>query len=268
MLRSWLLLPLSALVVSCQLFGTDAPAAVDRSSGPLADEHYQWTSGSGIDLLTGPAVPVRAFIESRLDAQTMHSLEYAYPGFDRAVVKPADDNGDALTSNLRPDVTRGTKSDTVRVGNNRFGLQAITRNGDTVIATVCNYRYGLALKQDNGAFVSVVHGAVDDDGIDVMQVRLTAPSSDEALPPQEGQAVAPAVDVFGDWKVTGFLVSYGGPDAAQAQIWPTRDKELAQCVASAPDSPDRRASLVEGEHPREDFPTTPPVPGWPKPSSG
>jgi hypothetical protein len=40
-------------------------------------------------------------------------------------------------------------------------------------------------------------------GIDTLRVRLTAPSNE--LPPQAGPAPAPAVDVFGDWKITGLL---------------------------------------------------------------
>jgi hypothetical protein len=254
------------LLTSCHLFGGDEPR-IDRSVGPLADEHYQWTGGSAIELLTGPAVPVRAFLESRLDSQTMHNLDYAYPGFDRAVAE-SDDGNDIFTRNLRPDVSRGSASDAVRIGNNRFRIDSMTRDGDTVTAIVCNYRYGLALEQENGAFVSVVHDNVANDGIDALQVRMTAPANgvNSSLPAQEGPAVAPVVDVFGDWKITGFLTLYGGPAPAYAQTWPTQDADLARCVAEAPDPPDRRAFLINGQHPRSDFPTSPPSPGWPEPA--
>jgi hypothetical protein len=81
----------------------------------------------------------------------------------------------------------------------------LTRSGQTVTATLCNYRYGLAHEQDNGTFVSVLNKAVNDQGIDTLRVRLTAPvnESNNALPPQAGPAPAPAVGVFGDWKITG-----------------------------------------------------------------
>lgn len=254
------------LLTGCHLFG-DHGARIDRSVGQLADEHYQWTGGPGIELLTGPAVPIRAFLESRLDSQTMHNLDYAYPGFDRAVAE-SEDGSDIFTRNLRPDVSRGSASDAVRIGNNRFRIDSMTHNADTVTALICNYRYGLALEQENGTFVSVVHNNVANDGIDALQVRMTAPANgvDSSLPPQEGPAVAPAVDVFGDWKITGFLTLYGGPDQAYAQAWPTQDADLARCVAEAPDPPQRRAFLSAGEHPRSDFPTSPPSPGWPEPA--
>jgi hypothetical protein len=246
--------------------GGDEPR-IDRSTGQLADESYQWSADPGIDLLSGPAVPVRAFLESRLDTQTMHNLDYAYPGFDRAVAQSEDGN-DIFTRNLRPDVSRGSASDAVRIGNNKFRIGSMTRDGDTITAVVCNCRYGLALEQENGAFVSVAHDNVANDGIDALQIRMTAAAdeSKNALPRQEGPAVAPAVDVFGDWKITGFLTLYGGPDPAYAQAWPNQDADLARCVADAPDPLDRRAFLSSGQHPRSDFPTSPPTPGWPEPA--
>jgi hypothetical protein len=61
------------------------------------------------------------------------------------------------------------------VGNNRFLIKSLTRSGQTVIATLCNYRYGLAHEQGNGTFVSVLNKAVNDQGIDTLRVRLTAP---------------------------------------------------------------------------------------------
>lgn len=254
-----------ALLAGCQVPEEDS-SGVDRSTGPLADERYQWTAAPGIDLVRGAAVPVRAFVESRLDAQFTQSLDYAYPGFDRAVPERSttDDGADVMTDNLRPDVTRGGALDAVRVGNNRFSIQSLARTGDIVIATLCNYRYGLALELDNGKFASVARDSAHDDGIDAMQVRLTAPAAaDNALPPQQGPAPAPSNDVFGDWTITGFLASYSMPDASGAAVWPSLDADIAKCVAESPDPPERRAFLIEGEHPRSEFPTSPPAPGWP-----
>lgn len=256
------------LLTSCHLLADDEPR-VDRSSGPLGDERYQWTASPGIDLLTGPAVPIRAFMESRLDAQTMGSLDYAYPGFDRAVAAPpADGSHDMLTSNLRPDVGRPPSS-RVRVGNNRFRIQSITRSGNALAAILCNYRYGLALEQANGTFVSVVHNAVHDDGIDALLLMLTAPSDESSnpLPPQGGPAPAPAVDVFGGWKISGFLNGIRSPDPEFDKVWPTFDADTATCAELAPDPQERRAFLSEGDHPRSDFPTSPPSPGWPESES-
>jgi hypothetical protein len=258
-------LSILTLLTGCQLFRDDEPR-IDRSSGPLADERYQWTADPGIDLLNGPAVPVRAFMESRRDAQTMGSLEYAYPGFDRAVATKPDDGGDIFTNNLRPDERLGP-SDAVRVGNNRTHILSIAHDGQNVTAIMCNYRYGLALEEGNGKYESVVRNTPYNEGIDALLLILTAPAneSNNALPPQEGSAPAPVVDVFGDWKITGFLSDFGKLDPAFAKAWPTYEADQAKCVEQAPDPPERRAFLKDGEHPRSDFPTSPPSPGWPAP---
>jgi hypothetical protein len=124
--------------------------------------------------------------------------------------KSADGDQDLFGSNLRPDEDTGAVS-RAAVGNNRFLIQSLTRSGQTVTATLCNYRYGLAHEQENGTFVSVMNKAVNDQGIDTLRVRLTAPAneSNNAFPPQGGPAPAPAVDVFGDWKITGLLSDFG-----------------------------------------------------------
>lgn len=164
-------------LTGCHLFNDDEPS-IDRSSGPLSEQRYQWTAGPGIDLVTGPAVPIRAYMESRMDAQTMGTIDYAYPGFDRAVAtKSADGDQDLFGSSLRPDEDTGAVS-RAAVGNNRFLIQSLTRGGQTVTATLCNYRYGLAHEQENGTFVSVLNKAVNDQGIDTLRVRLTAPANE------------------------------------------------------------------------------------------
>jgi hypothetical protein len=98
----------------------------------------------------GAAVPVRAFMESRLDAQTS-SLDYACPGFDRAAVPtPAHGNQDILTNNLRPDARLGP-SDGVRIGNNRTHILSIRRDGQNVTAIMRNNRYRLALEHETAS---------------------------------------------------------------------------------------------------------------------
>lgn len=259
LLISTLAMPLAA----CSVFAGEPPKA-DRSSGPLAAQSFQWSAAAGIELATGPAVPIRAYMESRMDAQTMGSLEYVYPGFTRAVTKPADDGHDLLTSNLWPDDDRGPV-DNPPVGDNLLLIQSIDQAGATTTATLCNFRYRMALENENGSFSSVAGTFVHDDGIDALRVVVTAPAgTSDSLPSQSGQAVAPTDDVFGDWKITGLLTSWFTADPQFTTAWPTFESDLAKCVADAPDSPERRAFLIKGEHPRGDFPTSPPSPGWPE----
>jgi hypothetical protein len=211
-------------------------------------------------------VPIRAYFESRLDGQTMGSLDYAYPGFDQAVAKKTDEAYDLLTSNLRPDVDRGPVKNPP-VGTKRFMIQSVSRTGDAVTADVCHYRYRLGHENENGSFSSVAGTFVADDGIDAFRLLLTAPSNTgRSPPPQTGPASVPIDNVFGDWKITGLLDSWAKSDAKFAGLWPTYDADLAKCVAEAPDPPERRTFLTNGEHPRSDFPTSPPNPGWPEPA--
>ncbi|MCT7661768.1 hypothetical protein [Mycobacterium deserti] len=83
------------------------------------------------------------------------------------------------------------------------------------------------------------------------------------MPPQEGPALAPYNNVFGDWKVIGGLSVFASALPGFDEEWPTFQEDEAACVAKAPDSAERRNSLMNGEHPRSDFPTLPAYPGWP-----
>lgn len=263
----WCAIPLTILMAltGCDTSNDDKPT-VDRSSGPLSQQSFHWIASPGIDLVGGPAVPIRAYFESRLDGQTMGSLDYTYPGFDQAVAKKAQEGYDLLTSNLRPDVDRGAVNDPP-VGSRRFIIQSVAHTGDAVSTNVCFYRYRLALENENGSFSSVAGTFVNDDGIDAFRLFLAAPPSTEtSLPPQTGPASAPIDNVFGDWKITGLLDSFANSDPKFTGLWPTYDADLARCVADAPDPPDRRAFLSSGEHPRSDFPTSAPSPGWPEPA--
>ncbi|WP_241474096.1 hypothetical protein [Mycolicibacterium neoaurum] len=260
------LLPLASLVVfsatACQT--ADPRHGIDRSETQLKERNYQWTAAPEIDLVSGPAVAIRAYIESWVDAQTMGSLDYTYPGFETAVQKPSGQSDSSpLTVGLIPDADRAPLIDPV-FGNNRFRISHIVTNGESRTAFLCNFRYGLAHRQDNGAFRSVASQFRDDDGIDPMLVIL-AKRSDTAdnLPDQAGPEPAPANDVFGDWKITGFVNGFGLSGSSVAE-WPTFHQDNQTCIDQAPDDPARRAFLTSGDHPRSDFPTSPPVPGWPK----
>jgi hypothetical protein len=180
----------------------------------------------------------------------MGDLRYAYLGFDQAVRTAGDGDGeDVLKNNLRPDDDRGPV-DNPAVGNNLFFIQDIVPVEATMTATLCNS--------------SVTGTFVNDDGIDAMRLLLSAPpQAGDTLPPQTGSAPAPADDVFGGWQISGFLTSRVSSHSAFAAAWRTYDADLAKCVAEAPDPPERRAFLTNGEHPRIDFPTSPPSPGWP-----
>jgi hypothetical protein len=250
----------STVLAGCHLFGDRQPS-IQRWSGLLSDLRYQWDGEPGIDILTGAAVPVRAYIESRLLAGFMGSLDYAYPGFSKAVPPDPPDAG----WGLRPNINHAL--DTALVGNSKYHILSLSRSADTVTATVCNYDYAVAHNaedsKDGDKFESVARGSGrQPKGISVARLTLAAPKDESSpLPPQAGPSPSPSVDVFGDWRITGYLFSTSQPEFNTQ--WPTFDADLAKCVERAPDPPERRAFLTEGEHPRSDFPTSPASPGWP-----
>ncbi|MEK1147877.1 hypothetical protein OSI78_21335, partial [Mycobacterium ulcerans] len=97
-------------------------------------------------------------------------------------------------------------------------------------------------------------------------VAMTAPAPDTSppLPPQRGPAPAPTTDVFDGWRIVGYAI-HGPTDTLRLAPpqWPTRQADTNACVTKAPDPPQRRVFLADGVHPRSDFPTQHPYPGWP-----
>lgn len=250
------------VLVGCHQTDNRQPA-VQRWGGLVSDLRVQWDAEPGIDLLTGLAVPLRTYLESRVLAQYTGNLEAAYPGFTRAV--PPNEPPESPNINARdrrPPLENPLTSPVI--GNSRFHIQRVERSGPNVTVGVCNYNYAVAEKQANGTFVPFVNfGPVETRGIITMQVLLVAPPDEavSALAPQAGPEPAPSNDVFGDWQVAGFLVATAS-DYVKPQ-WPTAESDRATCVEKAPDSLQRRVFLVNGEHPRSDFPTSPASPGWP-----
>jgi hypothetical protein len=195
-------------------------------------------------------------------AGSMGNLDYAYPGFTRAV--PPDDPDDGAWD-IRPNINHAL--DTALIGNSKYHILSLSRSADTVTATVCKYDYSVAHQakdsKDDDKFESVARrSGWQPKGIFVERVMLAAPKDGSSpLPPQAGPSAAPSDDVFGNWRITGYLFSTSQPGFKSQ--WPTFDSDLAKCVDKAPDPPERRAFLTDGEHPRTDFPTSPPQPGWP-----
>lgn len=245
-------------------------------TGLLAEQRDVWSAEPGIDLVTGPAVVVRAYLESRALASQMGDIGYVYPGFAHAVAPndPASHdyflNPPPVTQNLWPDPSGGP----IRhpsVGTGRDHILRIDRSGQQVTAVVCAWTYGTAFNVGDGRYSNDpanpngTHGS--DDGIFTEWLSMTAPAPDAAslpLPPQQGPEPAPADDVFGGWRVVGYASTspHDNLQLPPAQ-WANRQADADACLAKAPDPPERRAYLADGWHPRSDFPTLRPYPGWP-----
>jgi hypothetical protein len=152
-------------------------------------------------------------------------------------------------------------------GNILFHLRSIETNGPTATVQVCQYLYAVAEEGSNNLFRPVIEdGSSPSAGIIAQRLTLLISESSKksSLAPQEGPASAPYDNVFGDWKILGFLAATSPSSEA---LWPTMDADQAACVAESPEPLQRRQFLMTGEHPRSDFPTSPPSPGWPEASS-
>jgi hypothetical protein len=255
-----LILLASTVFVGCTP-GHESEESVQRWTGDLADVRVQWSAEPGIDLLTGVAVPVRAYLESRLLAQYVGKLDQTYPGFTRAV--PPNEPKDS------PNISARDRQPPLEYplaaplfGNITYHIQSVERSGRDVSVTLCAFNYAVA-KEHDGKFVAFVTGGpIESRGSIAVRVLLTGPAkeSSSALIPQVGPANSPDNDVFGEWQVTGFL---GATSDYVKPQWPNFEAARTACVDKAPDPLERRTFLLNGEHPRSDFPTSPPSPGWP-----
>jgi hypothetical protein len=222
----------------------------------------QWSSPSSINLREGIAVPVRAYLESYDLVQLTGKLETAYPGFTDAVAPnvPLDEGQDASARDRRPSEDVATASEVT--GNLAFRIENVEQSGGTTTVTACRYRYGLAEEQSEGKYSMLpTGGPAETRGITGLRLTLTKadPDDESSLPPQEGPASSPDADVFGGWKIEGYLTSA----ASSSEEWPAHGQVEAACIANAPDPLERRDFLVRGPHPASEFAPSPPSPGWP-----
>jgi len=251
----------AVLVAGCSAPPTAPPPSPPPPKGPwtglLADYRVVWSAEPGIDLLTGPAVVVRAYEESSIGGLTSGSADFLYPGFDHAAPRDA-----APPAPKWPVAEKPTPYPLV--GTDRDHILRIDPSGDNVIAVYCNWGYGIA--EDLGGGKYGAHSPSTPPGYDavgaIWLMLSPPPSGYSPLPPQKGPAPAPADDVFGGWRVTQRLPVLPGDTRVPAE-WPTMIDDVNTCVATAPDPPDRRLFLTHGTHPRSDFPALPPSPGWP-----
>ena len=139
---------LALAVITAILTGCASPSpAPDPSPDPAPrwpavylDLSFVWSAEPGIDLLTGPAVVVRAFFKSTMIASYAGSNDFLYPGFDHVV--PADeDAAEPGSVNLWPEI--GFPSTAPRVGILRDHILRITDHATTTHAITCHWTSGV-----------------------------------------------------------------------------------------------------------------------------
>ncbi|WP_234790865.1 hypothetical protein [Mycolicibacterium wolinskyi] len=242
---------LLAMVVACVGHAPSEPK-VDRWSGVAAEVRFRWTASNEIDLLSGPAVPVRAYTESYSLANIMGDVKYVYPGFDDAV---AQDDRDG--SGPRPD--NRSPAQHPLVGNFLNHILRIDQSGTDRTVLICHWYFAVGSNTGGGKVVPYADMAWPV----LTRVHMTAPEteSSESVPPQEGPSAAPAGDVFGGWRIVSR--DYASDALPPGTNWPSFRADEQACVAIAPAPLDRREFLTRGEHTLADFPTLRAEPGWP-----
>lgn len=212
----------------------------------------QWTAEPGIELTTGAAVVVRAYIESYYLAFLTADKKYLYPGFDESVDR---DHGESSeTRALWPQ----SRSPVTWIGTARHHLLRIVEAGHDVTVLGCAYVYGTARPEDS-SFKANGAGAGPNAGINPLRIVLRSPETGEpTLPPQQGTSRAARQDVFGGWRV----ISHEGGYFATGP-WGPGSAETAECVSRADGRPESRDFKPWEGYPASDFPTLPATPGWP-----
>lgn len=228
----------------------------------LNDFTFVWTAERGIDLTGWPAVAVRAYAESYLLAYVMGDNKYLYPGFQQSVDSNESIDHPTGRQFLWPKTDDPSKSGWI--GTELAHILSIATSGRDVTVEACTYEFGSAELDRNGKYSPMIGSPPPYSGISPMRITMTAPAQrGPELPPQQGLARAPSVNVFNGWRITSHQGGYFARSGVGPE-WPDFAQTRESCLAKAPPHPD----LVRGgEYPRSDFPALPPSPGWPAASS-
>lgn len=265
---------------------TALPAPLFVNWPPQANNfRFHWSAAEGIDLETGPAVALRAYIESyRLVGFAGGDLSAVYAGFMRATPPNVPKGGPETVYRLvdvRPksraehEAKGWTYTERAYYGYQPTYIMNLVPHGDGYRATLCLGLYSVYRTVDGDPAKFVSTAADPNTGkplagswanIEVWRVELTEvnPTADRgpsaAMPAQRGPLPAPIDDVFGRWFIT----------AASSNLWGTADEGefvdppevRAQCQDAMPDDEATRNAMATGLH---DSPPAhgDPIPGWP-----
>jgi hypothetical protein len=274
----------AALVALVVLSGCTSPA--DHSPAPtkpptypnwpelLAGFRFRWTAGPGIELLTGPAVPLRAFVESywvgvdTSDVDSDVAPKFAsYPGFLNAVAQPTGVEGTIPYQITYAWPFPGmTYSGEPLYGNEYLHVLRIDLVDGGYRAYVCDGRYNTFFHdRATNTYTSVVRWSKNDDSlIQLWRVEMRRPSpAPPSATEQKGPSPAPLGDVLEDWSITASNMGLWGmrnsPESREYR--PIAATQHQQCLGAMPHPADQFGPMS-----RREFGSPPPfeqaVPGW------
>lgn len=284
-----------AMVTACSGTKEDIPRPESTATLPppefsnypaeANDFRFHWSAAPGIDLETGPAVAVRAYIESmRLAAFAGGDPSVVYPGFMHATpenTEPGTSDGDLYQLEfIRPKTRAQYESNGLQyVQRQVYGYQPthildLMPQGDGYQATICLGAYSVYRTDDadRGRYFSTAADEKtgemlrDDSDIQFWRVELTendprvANVQASPVAPQVGPLPAPLDDVFGKWFITGSSQGLWGPPGQGEDI--DTQEVRQQCEDAMPDDAAARMAMATGFH-ASPPPHGEPIPGWP-----
>jgi hypothetical protein len=119
---------------------------------------FHWTGEPRIDLYSGPAVPLRAYLESFWLVELFSDLDVGYPGFQRAITYRPYTEESILRNDpspLIPDNVRsqeGFYRDKPMFGTIYFLLQRLTQTPDGYSAVVCQVDSSMYILAADGSY--------------------------------------------------------------------------------------------------------------------
>jgi|KBSSwiStaDraftv2_1062776.scaffolds.fasta_scaffold573084_1 hypothetical protein len=248
---------------------------------------FHWSAAPGIDLDEGPAVAVRAYVESmRLAVFAGGDPSAVYPGFMRATPENIElATGDDLFEHeyVRPETRAQYEADGVKVverpvyGYQPTHILSLELLGDSYRAIVCVGAYAVYRTddEDHSKFMSTIANPKTGrpffqdsrSQIHIWRIDLIergprdVDASPQPLVPEVGPLPAPVDDVFGPWFITGSSNTGHWGSASHTEHYDTPEVR-AQCEAAMPDDAAARMAMSNGFH------SAPPphgdaIPGWP-----
>jgi hypothetical protein len=182
----------------------------------------------------------------------MGSLDYVYPGFDRAV--PPDERDG---TGPWPDVRSGEEKPLV--GNLLTHIARISPTDSGYESVVCHWYFAAGVIGDNNVEPYTKSSQPALTRITVASPQTDAPGSTQL---QRGPRPAPVSDVFGRAEI--LKRDYANNDVPAGEDWPSFSNDRDQCLAAAPAPIERREFMVSGTHTLSEYPTLPAFPGWPE----
>lgn len=282
---------IALLAVGCQTTHDQSPHS--RKTGfpnwpeALQDFRFRWSADPGIDLGLGPAVPLRAYLESHRVGDYTLDPNTTYPGFHRAVPKGPSNDDPAPTEPyqlwfIEPYTDPNLGFGPARFyGNENFHILELTPIDTGYRAYVCDGLYkAFRESEHNGKYVPVIgRGEIHSDyhqletsAMRVWRVEFTDhptppdPKAPAAVTvPQKGPNPAPLGDVFGPWHITGASDGLWGPRNNGTEDYPSdpavKQREQ-QCFDRMPDDAAARKAFLTSQRDTPP-PAQPAVPGWP-----